>query len=33
VRGVGVVEVYLVWDPPWSPDCMSEGARMLLDYF
>jgi FeS assembly SUF system protein len=33
VRGVGVVEVYLVWDPPWSPDRMSEGARMLLDYF
>lgn len=33
VRGVGVVEVYLVWDPPWSPDQMSEAARMLLDYF
>ena len=33
VRGVGVVEVYLVWDPPWSPDNMSEAARMILDYF
>ncbi|MBN2752400.1 MAG: DUF59 domain-containing protein [Rhodospirillaceae bacterium] len=33
VRGVGMVEVYLVWDPPWTPDCMSEDARMLLDYF
>lgn len=33
VRGVGIVEVYMVWDPPWSPDSMSEGARMLLDYF
>ena len=33
VRGVGVVEVYMVWDPPWSPDCMSEAARILLDCF
>lgn len=33
VRGVGIVEVYLVWDPPWTPDNMSEAARMLLDYF
>lgn len=33
VRGVGVVEVYLVWDPPWTPDNMSEAARMILDYF
>lgn len=33
VRGVGIVEVYLVWNPPWTPDCMSEEARMLLDYF
>jgi len=33
VRGVGIVEVYLVWSPPWTPDCMSEGARMMLDYF
>lgn len=33
VRGVGVVEVFLVWDPPWTPDNMSEAARMLLDYF
>jgi len=33
VPGVGIVEVYLVWEPPWSPDCMTEAARMLLDYF
>jgi len=33
VPGVGIVEVYMVWDPPWSPERMSENARMLLDYF
>ena len=24
------IQVELVWDPPWSPDRMSEGARRLL---
>jgi len=24
------IQVELVWDPPWSPDRMSEGARQLL---
>lgn len=31
VPGVGVVVVNLVWDPPWTPDRMSEDARMVLD--
>lgn len=25
------VEVNLVWDPPWSPERLSEGARAQLD--
>ncbi len=28
--GVGEVEVRLVWDPPWSPEMMSEDARLAL---
>lgn len=30
VDGIGEVEVRMVWDPPWSPDRMSEVARMTL---
>jgi metal-sulfur cluster biosynthetic enzyme len=26
----GAIEVSLVWDPPWSPDRMSEAARRQL---
>ena len=33
VDGVGVVEVSLVWDPPWTKDRMSEDARLALDMF
>ena len=33
VDGIGVVEVRLVWDPPWTPERMSEDARMALDFF
>lgn len=32
VDGVGEVEVTLVWDPPWSPDRMSDDARLALDF-
>lgn len=32
IDGVGQVEVSLVWDPPWTPDRMSEDARMALDF-
>ena len=31
--GAGEVQVELTWDPPWTPDKMSEDARMLLGMF
>ena len=31
VEGVGLVEVELIWDPPWTKDRMSEDARLALD--
>jgi FeS assembly SUF system protein len=30
VPGVGVVDVNLVWDPPWSPANMTDEARLEL---
>ena len=30
VEGVGDVNVSLVWDPPWTPERMSEAARLEL---
>lgn len=30
VAGVSSVELELVWDPPWSPDMMSEAAKLDL---
>lgn len=30
VPGVGVVDVNLVWDPPWDPSKMSDEARLEL---
>jgi metal-sulfur cluster biosynthetic enzyme len=30
VEGVGEVEIELVFDPPWSPDLISEEARSQL---
>ena len=30
--GVGEVSVELVWSPPWTPDRMSDDARMALDF-
>ena len=30
VECVGEVSVDLVWDPPWSPDLMSEDAKLAL---
>ncbi len=30
VDGVGEVEVKLVWDPPWTPERMSEDAKLAL---
>ncbi len=33
VPGVTDVKVELVWDPPWTPDLMSEAARLELGMF
>lgn len=33
VDGVQECTVQLVFDPPWTPDLMSETARMALDIF
>ena len=30
IEGTGEVEVRLVWDPPWTPERMSEDARLAL---
>ena len=30
VKGVGEVEVQLVWDPPWTPDKMSDAGKEKL---
>ena len=28
----GEIEVELIWDPPWTPERMSEDARLALDF-
>ena len=33
VPGVTSCRVELVWDPPWSPDHMSEAAKLQLGFF
>lgn len=33
VPGVSACEVEVVWDPPWSPERMSEEARLALNMF
>lgn len=33
VDGVGAVETELVFDPPWSPERMSDDARFLLGVY
>lgn len=33
VEGIGGVEVTLVWEPGWTPDRMSEDAKLALDMF
>ena len=32
VVGVERVELDLVWDPPWSPERMSESAKLELGF-
>ncbi len=33
VDGVGEVEVVLVWEPGWTPELMSEDAKLALGMF
>ncbi len=33
VPGAGQVTARLVWDPPWTPERMSEDAKLALDMF
>ena len=33
VEGVETSEVDVVWDPPWTPDRMSEAAKLTLGMF
>jgi FeS assembly SUF system protein len=33
VNGVSDASVEVVWDPPWTPDRMSEAARLQLGLF
>jgi FeS assembly SUF system protein len=33
VEGVGHVEVAMVFDPPWSPDRMSEEAQIAVGWY
>jgi len=30
VKGVNEVDVQLVWDPPWTPDKMSDAGKEKL---
>ncbi len=30
IEGISTVKVDLVWDPPWTPERMSEAARLQL---
>ncbi|MEX2211478.1 MAG: metal-sulfur cluster assembly factor [Gaiellaceae bacterium] len=32
VEGVEAVEVELTWDPPWTPERMSEDAKFILGF-
>lgn len=32
IEGVSSVKVDITWDPPWSPDRMSEAARLTLGF-
>jgi len=32
VKGVSDAEVEVTWDPPWTPDRMSEAARLQLGF-
>ena len=33
VAGVGIVTVNMVFDPPWTPDRMSEEAKIAINWY
>ena len=33
VDGIGEVEVHLVWEPQWTPERMTDEAKLALDLF
>lgn len=33
VEGVGKVEVKIVWEPSWTPEFMSDDAKMMFELF
>jgi FeS assembly SUF system protein len=33
IPGVSSVKVDIVWDPPWTPDRMSDAAKLQLGFF
>ena len=33
VEGVSEATIDIVWDPPWTPEKMSEAARLQLNFF
>ncbi len=32
IEGVKVAQVNLVWDPPWTPDMMTDDAKKMLGW-
>jgi metal-sulfur cluster biosynthetic enzyme len=32
LEGVKEVEIELIWDPPWTPDRMSDDAKFILGF-
>ncbi len=33
VAGVGIIKVNMVFDPPWTPDRMSEEAKIAINWY
>jgi len=33
IEGVSSAKVEVVWDPPWTPDMMTDAARLQLGMF
>jgi FeS assembly SUF system protein len=33
IKGIGDVDVEIVWDPPWEPSMMAETAKLQLNMF